>query len=98
MTTEIHIDPQAFLCGQPEVVARVRGEIVQLMERLEQLIPGVTDAMLFRIDAIPYQGDDNTYIETADQTLKAAADELRAHVQEIIRHKLMGMQTSGSMH
>src|SRR5688572_9147125 len=97
---EIHIDAQAFLCGQPDVVVRVRGEVVHSMESTERIIPGVTDAVLSRIDTIPYLGDDNTYIAAADHMLKAAADELMAQLQGVIRafEAFKRMQTSESVH
>jgi hypothetical protein len=90
------VDHRGMVQWAPEVVSRFRLTVITTLETYEPpgipaevlarlAIPQVIDAVLTRIDAVPYRGNDHAYITEAASVLTVA-------LQETVRHRLAAMK------
>jgi hypothetical protein len=82
MRNEIEVDAQAFLSGQPQIVAMMRAKI---MTTCEWMGADAVAHILQRVEVVPNMGDVNDYIAVACAVLKVAAEEAMQPKIEALR-------------
>jgi hypothetical protein len=82
MNNEIEVDAQAFLTGQPEIVAMMRARI---RTTFEWMGPDVVAYIVERVDVVPNMDNDDDYIAIACAVLKVAAEEAMEPKIEALR-------------
>jgi hypothetical protein len=88
MNHDIELDAEAFLTGQPEIVAMMRARI---RTTCEWMGPDVVAYIIQRVDVVPNMDSDDDYIAVACAVLRVAAE-------EAMRPKLEALKAETAMH
>ena len=72
--TEVEIDPQAFLTGEPEIVTGMRAKLVETLTPLACIDAAGIEAVLTAAAQVPHRGDDDAYVAEAKPVVIAAID------------------------